>query len=445
MDEVSDTGVASLGDAVPAARALLAAVDTPTEVSSLSDEALEELLVQARRLQSQAEGIQVALVAEGERRELAAARSLASGADWVSQLTSDSREVAAGGIWIAGALTTRYAATLDALSAGLITLDQAKVIVKAADQIPAHATPAQVALAEDWILAKASGAGNRHGRPMTTKDLRRAARRMCAVVSKELADEHEALMLNKKSTRAENETWFSLQDRGDGTYQGRFVIPELHGLLLKTFLERLSAPRKRHRDCSSGSNGSGGSGQPDEDPTLPGDGELTWSEHLGLALCELVENLPEGGWSRNGINIVVTTDLDTLKGKLAAAGLETGDGLAPGDLRRLACGAGILPAILDGNSMPLDLGRTKRLHDRYQRIALSLTHTTCAAAGCTRPFAWTEIHHPLAWADGGTTDLHNALPLCHWHHRRAHDPAWHLHQDAHGTWRFKRTRYGLIA
>ncbi len=79
--------------------------------------------------------------------------------------------------------------------------------------------------------------------------------------------------------------------------------------------------------------------------------------------------------------------------------------------------------------MPLDLGRLRRLYTRYQSHALRRTppaHPTCAITGCTRPFAWCELHHLIAWAKGGPTDLANAIPLCGYHHRRAHDPDYHL-------------------
>ena len=61
-------------------------------------------------------------------------------------------------------------------------------------------------------------------------------------------DRFEAAMLNKESRRAENETWMNLRDNGDGTYSGRFVIPELHGKLLKAHLDRLSSPKRWTRD-----------------------------------------------------------------------------------------------------------------------------------------------------------------------------------------------------
>ena len=106
---------------------------------------------------------------------------------------------------------------------------------------------------------------------------------------------------------------------------------------------------------------------------------------------------------------------------------------------RLACNAGLVPAVLDGDSMPLDLGRSRRRHSRSQRRALALIHDTCAVAGCTRPFAWCEIHHHLlSWANGGRTDLDNGLPLCGHHHRRAHDSLFDLRRRPDGDWAFHR-------
>ncbi len=32
-----------------------------------------------------------------------------------------------------------------------------------------------------------------------------------------------------------------------------------------------------------------------------------------------------------------------------------------------------------------------------------------------------ELHHQDPWADGGRTDLHLAVPLYGYHHRRMHD------------------------
>ncbi|WP_441928049.1 HNH endonuclease signature motif containing protein [Marmoricola sp. RAF53] len=118
----------------------------------------------------------------------------------------------------------------------------------------------------------------------------------------------------------------------------------------------------------------------------------------------------------------MTVEHDTLRDALKVAHLDTGADLSAGEARRLACGAGIIPAVLGGTSLPLDLGRSSRLFSEAQRTALGLRHDTCAADGCERPYAWCELHHEEPWSHGGNTDLAQAIPLCHFHHRRIHDP-----------------------
>jgi hypothetical protein len=89
--------------------------------------------------------------------------------------------------------------------------------------------------------------------------------------------------------------------------------------------------------------------------------------------------------------------------------------------------------------MPLDLGRSRRLHSRTQRRALALMHDTCAVAGCERPFAWCEIHHwPTPWSRGGPTDLDTGVPLCGHHHRRAHETRFDLRRRRDGEFTFHR-------
>jgi hypothetical protein len=77
---------------------------------------------------------------------------------------------------------------------------------------------------------------------------------------------------------------------------------------------------------------------------------------------------------------------------------------------------------------PLDLGRAQRLASPGQRHALRALYRTCAVPGCDVPFAHTKPHHITFWRNGGTTDLHNLLPVCSKHHHRIHDERWHVHR-----------------
>lgn len=97
--------------------------------------------------------------------------------------------------------------------------------------------------------------------------------------------------------------------------------------------------------------------------------------------------------------------------------------------RRHACDAEIIPVVLDGDGIPLDVGRAKRLATKEQRIALRSMYRTCAIDGCDSHFDRCHIHHLIEWDEWGATDLDNLLPLCSFHHHRAHEGRWRLQLD----------------
>ena len=95
-------------------------------------------------------------------------------------------------------------------------------------------------------------------------------------------------------------------------------------------------------------------------------------------------------------------------------------------IRRLACEAEIIPLVLDGKSVPLDVGKSKRLATIHQRRALAAVHETCAIDGCSVKFSHCEPHHIDYWENGGATDFNNLVPLCSRHHHAAHEGGWKL-------------------
>ena len=356
----------------------------------LGEEGLAALVTELARLESRVQSVRLAVAAEADRRRVAEETAETGTDAWLARLTGSTRQQMAGGLWMAGLLQERYAATREAFAAGALRVEQVRVILHAAEQAPAEATPAQVTAAEEWLVARATGAGTRSGRPTDARRLRQTARRMFAAVDPVLAARHEAILLGRETQTAEAETFLMLHDNGDGSYTGRFRIPELHGHLLTTALNRLTAPRRLGRDKT---------GQLVVDVAAPGgDGGANLYELHGAALCELIEHLPTRELTGNTCEVIVTLDLDALLTGLGVAGLDTGVAITAGEARRLACNAGLVPAVLDSASMPLDLGRSRRLHTRSQRRALSLLH----------------------------------------HHRRAHDTRYHLRQRTDSDWTFHR-------
>lgn len=64
---------------------------------------------------------------------------------------------------------------------------------------------------------------------------------------------------------------------------------------------------------------------------------------------------------------------------------------------------------------PIALGST-RLASVEQRIAMLAIQGVCAWTGCDVPMSETEMHHILAYIQGGKTDLANLAGLCRRHH-----------------------------
>ena len=135
------------------------------------------------------------------------------------------------------------------------------------------------------------------------------------------------------------------------------------------------------------------------------------------------------------VELVVLIDEQSLRDRLHAHGVcELADGtqIPVETARRLACDGGILPAVLNGSSVPLDLGRSQRLASDDQRRALRAIYASCAFPDCDVPFDQCEVHHALEWSEQqGPTDLRFLLPTCSRHHHALHEGGWRLelHDD----------------
>jgi hypothetical protein len=106
----------------------------------------------------------------------------------------------------------------------------------------------------------------------------------------------------------------------------------------------------------------------------------------------------------------------------------------PAELQgRLRAAMALLPPTLGGApSQPLEVGRTTRVVQPAQRMALAVRDRGCVFPGCDRPLAWCDAHHLWHWVDGGPTDLDNLALLCRAHHRAVHEEGWQLTRGPDG-------------
>jgi hypothetical protein len=381
-------------------------------------------LVALRRQRSRLEELELRVLVSADRNEVGADSGATSTATWLAEVTATRRPDCFRDVRMAHALDEGFELTRRALAAGDVDRERAEVVVQAVtaltdehDDLPVGTREA----AEAHLLDLA--------RSHDARILRRLGKRLFEVVCPEAADAVEGRTLAEEEERARRLAYLTLHDNGDGTTDGRFRLPTLHARVLAKAVQSLTAPRRV------------GAGRRE-----PVTGTTSrYSTVLGHGFMELLEGhlaldaLP--GSSGSPFTVVVTMTLEALETGLGVASLETGDRISAGQARQLACQAGIIPMVLGGGSVPLDLGRERRLYSKHQRIALAEQYAGCGSATCDRPPSQTEVHHLHPWHQGGRTDLGNGIPLCPAHHQMAdHPQTWQMTSRPDGRVSFTRRR-----
>ncbi len=91
-------------------------------------------------------------------------------------------------------------------------------------------------------------------------------------------------------------------------------------------------------------------------------------------------------------------------------------------LERICCDTTVTTIIVDGEQVPLDMGRDKRLFPAHLRKALYLRDQCCIKCGA--PPGRTHAHHIVHWTHRGQTSLANGCLLCPACHANVHHDGW---------------------
>jgi len=116
--------------------------------------------------------------------------------------------------------------------------------------------------------------------------------------------------------------------------------------------------------------------------------------------------------------LLLTVPADTPE----AAELEFIGPISTATLARLSCDTIVTTVIVDGEQVPLDIGRDKRLFPAHLRKALYLRDQGCIKCGA--PPGRTHAHHIVHWTHGGDTSLNNGALLCPACHANIHHDGW---------------------
>jgi hypothetical protein len=408
--------------------AVVGALAGLAEVSmwALDDQRLDDRVGAAARLAASAQELLARAVGEADASGVARRAGASSTKAWLISRHKMSSRAATVTLAHARAMTPRTEATRLAWARGELDGDRAEAVAAAVNRLSADVSASRMEALERDLLV--------HARTLPFRDLRVVASRAVEAADPDEADRVLGERLAAQELRAYEQASFRGRKRADGIVAFAGTMPSLTFDMLMANLHAIASPRRDHVRESADGAASADSPAPDGEaaPVEP----VPYASRLGQAFCDLIESIgPDHVPTAGGVNatVLVTIDEQKLREGVGTAALSTGDDVSVAAARRLACGAGILPVVLGGRGVPLDLGRAVRLFDSKQRVALAVRDHGCVFPGCDRPPAWCDAHHVTAWGEGGATGLSNGALLCGFHHRLIHSADdWQLRIGADG-------------
>ena len=394
----------------------------------MSTEQKADALRELTRAEAQLAGLRLRVMAVAD--DVAEQRGDRDVAAWLATETRTEYQSARADQELATRLDRRWHHVAAALTAGTLSVEQARTVVHALDRLPSDLPGETADRAESALIELADG--------FRPTQLRRLGRRILETVAPEVAEAEEARRLRAEEQRASRRLRVGFRPLGDGVTRITIDTHDSIAVRFKTYLHAYTSPRhetSRHRTTSADLRAAS---SPLE--------AVPYGERMAGAFAALLEHLDPHRLPRHGgdaTTVMVTIGLDQLRTDLAAAGLVDGDlsagfNLSADEARRLACTAQIIPVVLGREGEILDLGRTARVFSPAQRKAMRLRDRKCRAEGCTVPATWCEAHHLRPWSEGGRTDLADGVLLCGWHHRRVHDARYRMERQPSGDLRFRR-------
>ncbi len=406
------------------------------DLESLTPDQVAAEAAAVQSLEREAAALKMALFAVAEQKKAHQGTDAVDMTALVAQGAGITRREATKQIKLATRIETAPQVQKALARPGMSTA-KAAIVTGALDDLPADLTAAQRDQVEFELVEAAQ--------EMTADQLTRKAKRALETLDIKRADdiENKRLQREEHAQRQLSEFWIGRPDETTGLVKFGGKTDALTADMLCAVIESKTSPRKR---ALAVAEKTGVDVTPVEDRR-----DMTPAEKAGEAFAEIIRHLPSDSFGNHGgVNaaLVVTIDEQSLRGGTDRAGVtEFGTSISAGELRMLACNAGILPTVMNGASVPLDVGRTKRFHTQKQRIALAQRDQGCAYPGCDRPPGWCESHHATRWSDGGHTTIDDGVLLCAHHHRYVHQADIpirfvdrHPEFQIRGTWR-RNQRY----
>jgi hypothetical protein len=239
--------------------------------------------------------------------------------------------------------------------------------------------------------------------------------------------------IEDRSRKAMRERFFWIGPSVDGVARVSGRLPAGHAAVIRGVLDAFVNPRSQKTVTFAAADAEQASAE--QASAAPRDSRTAGQKKADLlrdvfAAQARAAEAPEMGGDHPTVWISTTV-----------AELESGDGVAfyagapepvpVAEAEQAACTGGAQAVIFDENGGILRLGRAVRAFTRRQRRAIAVRDGgRCLRPGCTVPAQWCEVHHVVAYRDGGATDVGNGVNLCWFHHHEIDSGPWSIRMTA---------------
>ena len=300
------------------------------------------------------------LIERADRTGAFALDGAASTTQYVKNISGESGTWAGRRVKLGRALADRMPMTAKAWGAGDLGMDHAQVIAATIRE-----QDYDLALDMEGFLAE-------HAAGLTVEQFKTVAAELLAAAAPETSDSEAA-----KKRAAQR---LSLSETLDGMWRlDGWLDPEA-GMIVSAAIA--SFTRKPDPD---------GDVLTESAPHRRAEALVQMARHA----CAHAEDC--NGQGGNRATLIFGLPHQSLLDGLGTAGTPDGKRLPAAAARRMACDAGIIPAVYDGDSQILDFGRTSRSTPPGLRRYIIARDGGCVWPGCDRPPSWTEVHHSDHW------------------------------------------------
>ncbi|MGH3095382.1 MAG: DUF222 domain-containing protein [Streptosporangiales bacterium] len=399
-------------EAMLTARENIAAVAAAGGLGFLSDETVDGVLLAVEEVARLVPVLQQQLVAQVADRGLDTARGYASTASYLRDVLHVRHGEAAGRVRAAALLQPRTSLSGETLppaypylaavqADGAVSPAHVAVVVDRLERLPDAVTPEERVEAEALLAEQA--------RVLDPTQLGKLATKVAACL------DPDGTLASEEERTSKRELRFSKGLHGMGELRGSFD-PEGEGWI-RAALDPLAKPT------------------PEVDGVKDPRSAARRNADALVELCKrqcAQPDMPVHGGAKP--TLVVAIGLQELERRSGLGQLPYGDAVTARAALRMACDAGVVPAVLDHDGEPLSVGRSQRVIGPALRRALEIRDKGCAWPGCDAPPSRCEGHHLRSWLHGGHTSLANTALLCATHHDRADTPDWTLELKGGRIW-----------